>query len=361
MSARTPARVCVVSEDLGLPLDEGIKKFAVSLLPALSGHASVLGISTGGSGALPEGAVRAPANRLFLGGRLRRELVSFAPDVICYVPSASCTAFSFLRSRLLKLYRPGARVAMVALQGRTHRLVGRRLIPRIQPDYLFAQSQATIDELSALGGRARFLPSGVDIDTFRPVASQEKADLRRKHGLPPDEFLVLHVGHVKSGRNLSLLSRAGKIGRPLLVAGSSTGGDAALRRELELAGVTIIDRYVAEVQQIYQAADCYLFPVQTPGSAIDVPLSVLEAMACDLPVVTSPFGGLPLMFEERPGFQFADGDERLLEALIRVKETAAGGTRRMVERYSWREVAARFLAAIEEPFGVSEYAGAVTL
>jgi len=361
VSAKTPARVCVVSEDLGLPLDEGIKKFAVSLLGALYEQCSVQGISTGGAGGLPEGAVRVTANRLFLNGALRRSLASFAPDVICYVPSASGTAFSFLRSRLLKLYRPAARIAMVALQGRSHGAAGRLLVRRLQPDYLFAQSQATIDELNAAGGRARFLPSGVDTSMFRPVAADAKAELRRKHGLPPDEFLVLHVGHLKPGRNVSLLGRVGKIGRPLLVAGSSTGQDAALRRELELAGVTVIDRYVAEVQELYQAADCYLFPTLEPGSAIDVPLSVLEAMACDLPIVTAPFGGLPSMFEEGPGLHFADSDERLLEALARVKETAAAGARRMVERYSWREVAARFLTAIEEPSGVSEYAGAVSL
>jgi glycosyltransferase involved in cell wall biosynthesis len=361
VSAKTPARIAVVSEDLGLPLDEGIKKFAVSLLRALSEHASVLGVSTGGAGGLPEGAERASANRLFLGNALRRSLASFSPDVICYVPSASGTAFSFLRARMLKLYRPSAHVAMVALQGRAHGAVGRLLVSRLQPDYLFAQSQATIDELSAAGGRARFLPSGVDVDAFHPVSPRDKVGLRRKHGLPPDEYLVLHVGHLKPGRNVSLLSRIGNIGRPVLVAGSSTGQDAVLRRELEAAGVTVIDRFVAEVQEFYQAADCYLFPTLEPGSAIDVPLSVLEAMACDLPVVSSPFGGLPLMFEEGPGLQFAGSDERILEALGRVKEAPAGGARRMVERYSWREVAARFLAEIEQPSEVNEYAGAVTL
>ena len=361
MSAKAPARIAVVSEDLGLPLDEGIKKFAVSLLRALSEHSTAFGISTGGADGLPEGAERIPANRLFLSNALRRSLASFAPDVICYVPSASCTAFSFVRARLLKLYHPSARVAMVALQGRGHGAVGRLLVSRLQPDHLFAQSQSTIDELSAAGGRARFLPSGVDIDTFRPVSPREKTDLRRKHGLPAHEFLVLHVGHLKPGRNVSLLGRIGNIARPVLVAGSSTGRDAALRRELEAAGVTIIDRFVAEVQELYQAADCYLFPTLEPGSAIDVPLSVLEAMACDLPVVSSPFGGLPLMFEEGPGLQFAASDERILEALNRAKEAPAGGARRLVERYSWREVAARFLSEIEQPSEVNEYAGAITL
>ena len=50
--------------------------------------------------------------------------------------------------------------------------------------------------------------------------------------------------------------------------------------------------YIPEVEDIYRLSDLYLFLAESDTAAIEVPLSVLEAMACNLPVICTPFGGL---------------------------------------------------------------------
>lgn len=337
-------RVCLVSEALGLPADEGVRKFAQGLLRGLQQAARTTGVAVSGLAA-PPGVESVPANRAFVSRRLARRLRSLSPDLVVYVPSASGTLFSLWRGRVLKAMWPGARVALVCLQprhlGRASRALGRALRPTVA----FAQAPWTIGPLHALGCPVRFLPSGVDLERFAPVGEEEKEALRRRYGLPLDEFLLLHVGHVKPGRNLEVLVQAAPLARPVVVAGSSMGRDAVLARRLQLeAGAIVIDGYQERVQELYQACDCYLFPVEEPGNAIDAPLSVLEAMACNLPVISYPFGGLPVMFGPGPGLHFVHDWGQLPLLLHAVREGAACRTREMVGRYSWQEVARHLLA-----------------
>ncbi len=66
--------------------------------------------------------------------------------------------------------------------------------------------------------------------------------------------------------------------------------------ELRRAGVLLITHYLPEIVELYQAADAYVFPVPpnpADPSAIDLPLSVLEAAACNLPILATRFGALP--------------------------------------------------------------------
>jgi glycosyltransferase involved in cell wall biosynthesis len=66
---------------------------------------------------------------------------------------------------------------------------------------------------------------------------------------------------------------------------------------------------------------------------------VLEAMACNLRVITTPFGGLPSMFQEGDGFIYFE-DEGGLPALIdEARKLPAISTRRIVEPYDWKMVA----------------------
>jgi len=109
--------------------------------------------------------------------------------------------------------------------------------------------------------------------------------------------------------------------------------------------VLMITRYVPQIVELYQAADAYLFPVPpnpSDPSAIDLPLSVLEAAACNLPILATRFGALPDLWPDRPGVIFWDDVAGLRAGVARLRERPID-TRPLAESFTWQAVAARIV------------------
>lgn len=208
------------------------------------------------------------------------------------------------------------------------------------------QSNSNQEYLQALGRDCLLLPSGIDGKVFAPVSEEERRVLRERYGLRWDVPLVLHVGHLARGRGVTLLGEVARLGlQAVLVASSSTEQDEQLGAELSDAGVRVITQYVPHVEHFYQMSDCYLFPVKSTDNSVEVPLSVLEAMACDLPVVSTRFGGLEYVFGmgRHPGIRFCDSEDELLEAVQHMVGIRPGGNRQLVAPYTWEAIASRLL------------------
>jgi glycosyltransferase involved in cell wall biosynthesis len=96
-------------------------------------------------------------------------------------------------------------------------------------------------------------------------------------------------------------------------------------------------------------ADCYVFPVHSVGDAIEMPLSVLEALACGVPVVSTRFGSLDDWLPASAAMIYGDTDEELTSEVVaclsRAEDAmlvdAAGG-------FSWGAVASRLVASLDE-------------
>ncbi|OGO23462.1 MAG: hypothetical protein A2144_12205 [Chloroflexi bacterium RBG_16_50_9] len=200
--------------------------------------------------------------------------------------------------------------------------------------------------LLALGCRTQMLPSGVDLDKFTPVSAARKIELRAKYKLDPEIFTVLHVGHIKKERNIEILARVRREhDAQVIFVGSSLPDDerVAIAARLRGEGVIVFDDYLKDIQELYQLADCYLFPVFSDQACIGTPLSVLEAMACNLPVITVRYGSLPKLFEEGQGLLFADTPEELLQGVAGRKNSNGCKTRGKVFPYSWQNIAKNLL------------------
>lgn len=150
--------------------------------------------------------------------------------------------------------------------------------------------------------------AGVNLNRFCPVSLIDKQRIRDELAFPKNKKVVLHVGHLNRGRNLLFLENLVKRDLLPVVIGSTTvQPDGGLVRSLEAAGVIVIHKYLESIEKFYQAADCYVFPTIDPRSCVQIPLSILEAMACSLPVVSTRFEGLPLFFPEGyPGITYVD-------------------------------------------------------
>jgi glycosyltransferase involved in cell wall biosynthesis len=190
----------------------------------------------------------------------------------------------------------------------------------------------------------------VDAVRFRPPSLSEKKELRARYGIPVSAQVVTQVGHLRSRRNLDHFLRLQSRTEPgmqyrelrsyhtVVVASTSTPQDADIKAALTAAGVTVIDTYVPNIEDIYRLSDLYLFLAESDTAAIELPLSVLEAMACNLPVVCTPFGGLRDFFPAGQGLFYWDGQVEL-EGLVATALSTTSATRVLVEPYTWAAAA----------------------
>jgi glycosyltransferase involved in cell wall biosynthesis len=306
-------------------VDEGMKKIACQLGQELARRHRVLILNP---------------TRVFQGDFWAR-IKEFDPDVIHYIPGPSIKSFVVMRG--ISLVFPAARTVMSAPLPLISGLSG-RFSRFFRPTVILAQSRKMEDTFARWGLVTRLLSiSGVDTDRFNPAPKPVKAELRKVYGIGPEQFVVLHVGHVKSKRNVQLLGRLQEqAGVQAIVVGStSTGVERGLRDDLAAAGCLVITKFVESVEQLYRLSDCYVFP--TPGAnrsaSIEMPLSVLEAAACNLPIVSTRFGALAEVFDDVSGFVFAESSEQVLQAVERIRRDGVEmRTRERALAFSWQNV-----------------------
>ncbi|MBN2466220.1 glycosyltransferase [candidate division WOR-3 bacterium] len=133
-----------------------------------------------------------------------------------------------------------------------------------------------VRELAIPDAKIRVFPNGVNLDRFRPGNGTEA---RRRFGISDDRFVIAFVGHFDRRKGLEFLLEAvrGLPGIALLLVGSG---------HANTDGCPVVFKGTLpheEVPVALSAADAFVLPTQVEGSCN----SVLEAMACGLPIVTS--------------------------------------------------------------------------
>lgn len=282
----------ILSNCLSDKTDEGCLKLANSLIKRIKQRKPETTVISYGESTLP-GDLYLKANKLMLSPSLLW-LVWKKKEPLLYIPAVAKAHTMALRVFLLSLFaRRGMSVVQV-MQYRTG------TIPRL----LLKASKAKLIMFSAdswryydamLNDQSCYLRTGVNTEKFCPVSGEKKRELREKYRIPQDKKIVLHIGHMRPGRNLETLALLKPPLHGLVVSSSYSADtqDQALRqRLLENPNITVIDTYLPHVEEIYQLSDLYLFPVLAAHNCIDVPLSALEAAACNLPVVTTAYGEL---------------------------------------------------------------------
>lgn len=225
-------------------------------------------------------------------------------------------------------------------------------------DALMANSAFGASRLHAAYGRdAAVVTHGADLP---PPAPTDMEALRARYGLD-GKFVVLTVNFLHPRKRIDLFLRAFALihqkqaNAHALVVGSGPEADAlkTLARELGNADSIIFTGFVPDEQlsAYYAASDVYLHTCRLESFG----LSVLEASAAGLPVVSVDEGGpCEIIVEGETGFLVPASAEALANAALTLARDqdcrarmGAAGMQRAASHYSWVQGARDFLRVVE--------------
>lgn len=198
--------------------------------------------------------------------------------------------------------------------------------------------------------------NGVDVERFHPRNRQYREEIRGRHGIGEEELVVLFVSNNFRMKGLGFLIKAlAKIKKEtpvlspfkLLILGRDRQGsyldlakEMSIREEIIFAGST------REPEKYYGASDLLVHPTFYDACS----LTVLEALASGIPVITTRYNGASgIITQGQEGFVISDprDDRALIEKILvfldREKLARASiAARHLAESYSlernWREM-----------------------
>ena len=173
------------------------------------------------------------------------------------------------------------------------------------------QSMLRLDLLAS-----KVIPNGVDLTVFHPANQQ---DAREELGLPPDAKILLFAAQGireniwKDYRTLqSAISEIADSGKKVLCIALGETAPSEHFGESEIRFLPYLED-PGKVARYYQAADLYLHPTRSDT----FPTTILEALACGIPVVASAVGGIPeQIIEGKTGFLVPSGDAPVMARRI---------------------------------------------
>lgn len=220
------------------------------------------------------------------------------------------------------------RLSMSSLPVRA--LIDRRNRVFARANAFVAISAAVETELQSAGipeAKIARIPNAVDSLIFRPADPEEKRGLRARLGFGAGDVLVTFTGRLVSYKGLPLLLRVWErvvadVPSARLVLIGAGGQDIhncedelrAFVRDRDLDDRVVFTGGVSNVHEYLQASDVFIFPTENEAFGI----SLIEAMACGLPVVAASTGGVPDIVEHGvDGILVPPSDEMATEAALR--------------------------------------------
>lgn len=205
------------------------------------------------------------------------------------------------------------------------------------------------------GGNVYHIPGvGLDLEKFRALTAEQRAEGRRRLGLREEDFFVLSVGELNENKNqevvLKALAKMREQGTELSGIRYGICGDGFFHerlkkmiQHLKLQDTVDMYGYCRNVPEILGCADVFVFPSKREGLG----MAGLEALAMGIPVLAADNRGTrEYMTRGVNGYTysstdvdgFIDGLEKVRrmepEKLAKMKQDSIASARRFEWRYT---------------------------
>lgn len=198
-----------------------------------------------------------------------------------------------------------------------------------------------------------YLPNGVDLKLFDKATEQEKQTIRERYNIPLDKFVVLFVGRFVPKKGFDVLYNA-KDPSYLLVF---VGGGMIPEYIKSGNSVRIMGPLPQEeLAMIYKASDVFILPSYGEG----FPLSIQEAMATGLPIITSKHNNLDQILDSPfityiniTGADIKSAINKIQSNIMLRKDMGEYSSKIARENYSWEKNTATLLGIYHKKVQVS--------
>ena len=199
------------------------------------------------------------------------------------------------------------------------------------------------------------LANGVDSVTFHPVDFETKLALRRSFGIATDKKIILFVGRFVPKKGFDVLLQARSERYQIVFCGGDAPKEARNEPDVHFLGEV---RH-GEMHKVYQCADMFVLPSTDEG----FPLSIQEAMATGLPVITTDDPGyrryrldaqrFTLLTQPNPDL-IRCTITMLLEDETKLTEMSIYSCQYAAAQFSWEQITQKLIATYRAAIGAAK-------
>lgn len=221
------------------------------------------------------------------------------------------------------------------------------------------------------------VPSGVDVDFFRPAATAERAETRQRFGIHGGPVIVC-ASRLVPRKGQDQLIRAMRDVLPdfphaqLVIVGQGRYGEALKVLAEGLGDRVVFTGRVSQenLRDLIACADIVAMPARTRGGGLDVEglgIVYLEAQACGVPVIAGQSGGAPETVTAETGIVVNGNSVSEILAALRAlagdeaRRQAMGeaGREYVCTNWTWPVMGERLRAVLKLPPVTGAHAGEV--
>lgn len=216
-----------------------------------------------------------------------------------------------------------------------------KLITINNEDYRLAKKKMKAKEVCYVPG------VGIDISKFKDIKIDRNAK-RQEIGVPEDCFFLLSVGELNENKNHQIIIKAlAKLKNPDIHYAIAGVGDKKdylieLAKSLGVAEQVHLLGYRNDISELNHSADIFCFPSIREG----LPVSLIEAMACGLPVIAAKNRGTNDIIKNKENgyfFKWNDVENVVHEILLiknenKIHKSICSKSIKLIEKFSIQKI-----------------------